>query len=117
MPGTANSIGRDRSTLYSRNIDAAADEQIVLVSPPIEPSGFFRRQHSEVGESCFVKPDTQFIHGVMVLVFWSPPVERIADTIFVTRVSAEVDDLIERFVDDWQATKDRSDMAERHQDR
>lgn len=115
MPGTVNSAKRDRSTLYSRNIDAAADEQIVFVSPAIESSGLFRRQHSEVSESRFVKPDAQFIHGVMVLVFWSPPVERIADTIFVIRVRAEVDDLVERFVNDWQATKDRSDMAERHQ--
>ena len=89
----------------------------MLVGPVIESSGFFRRQHGQVVESGLVKPDTQFFNSVMVLVFRCPPVKRITDTIFVARMSAEVDDLVERFINDWQASKNGSDMTEWHQDR
>ena len=56
-----------------------------------------------VAEPGIAEPAGQFLDGVVVLILGGEPVERITDTILPMRMGAEIDDLVERLVEDREA--------------
>ena len=51
----------------------------------------------------------------MVLILRCPPVKGVANPVLITRMRTEADDLVEQAIDDGDAPKDRSAMAEGQQ--
>lgn len=100
--------------LHASHIHAAADEQIVFISPAVELPRFFWRQNCQAIEASFVKPYAQFVNSVVKLILRCPPVKCITDAIFIAWMRAEIRDLIQRPIHNWYAAKNRADMAKRH---
>ncbi len=97
------------------DIHTASDQQICLVGCIVRSTNFFRRQDFQIRKSCLLEPVTQFSNCVMVLVPWSPPVERVADSVLIAWMSAEVDNFIQRPVDDRNRSQHRAKVTKRHQ--
>lgn len=100
----------------SRDVDTTADQEIMFVGQRVESARLFRRKDGKLAKAGIAKPTAQFFDSMMILIFGSPPVECVADAVFVVWMSTEIDHLVQRPIDDWNATKDSSDVTEGRED-
>ena len=101
----------------TRDIDATADDQVVVVGPVVKRSAFGRDELDDIGEVFLDEPAFQLVDRVMRLVTRSVPVEVVAHSKRPVGMVREVGDLVERPVQDGNAAEQAEPGTERLEQR
>ena len=81
------------------NVDTATNQEVLVVGPAVDSTGFFRRKDDEILVAGFLEPTAKLAGSMMMLVFRSIPIESVTDAIFPSRMIAVVENLVEGFSD------------------
>ena len=100
------SFAKGRGRPHARNVDTAADDQVVTVGPVVNSTTPRRGKVDDLVEAFLHEPGFQLGLGVMRLVPRGVPVEVVADAEGPVGVSGKVGDLVQRPVDDGNAAED-----------